>query len=105
MDIRALLGHVELATTQIYTHVSEDRIAGVVAKLEESLQIPRVTPGPPMSTNPSIGGIPSARNHAGQEGLIEVMRASGDGDVKRELHALGSQAGAWEPARSRTRSG
>ena len=26
------------------------------------------------------------------------MRACGDGDVKRELHAPGSQAGAWEPA-------
>ena len=75
IDIQTLLGHVELATTQIYIHISEDRIAGVVAKLEESLQIPRVTPGPPMSTNPSIGGIPSARNYAGQEGLIEVMWA------------------------------
>ena len=29
----ALLAHVNLATTQIYTHVSEDRIANVVSKL------------------------------------------------------------------------
>jgi integrase/recombinase XerD len=33
VDIQALLGHVNLATTQIYTHASEDRMAGVVAKL------------------------------------------------------------------------
>lgn len=28
VDIQALLGHVNLATMQIYTHVSEDRMAG-----------------------------------------------------------------------------
>jgi integrase/recombinase XerD len=33
VDIQVLLGYVKLATTQIYTHVSEDRMAGVVAKL------------------------------------------------------------------------
>ncbi|ADJ29264.1 tyrosine-type recombinase/integrase [Nitrosococcus watsonii] len=33
VDIQALLGHVDLSTTQIYTHVSEERMAGVVAKL------------------------------------------------------------------------
>jgi hypothetical protein len=66
---------VELATTQIYIHVSEDRIAGVVAKLEEPLQIPRVTPGPPMSTNPSIGGIIQRPELCRKKGLIEVMRA------------------------------
>lgn len=33
VDIQALLGHVNLSTTQIYTHVGEDRMAAVVAKL------------------------------------------------------------------------
>jgi integrase/recombinase XerD len=33
VDIQVILGHVNLATTQIYTHVSEDRMAGVVARL------------------------------------------------------------------------
>ncbi len=33
VDIQALLGHVNLATTQIYTHVSDDRMADVVSKL------------------------------------------------------------------------
>ncbi len=33
VDIQALLGHVNLATTQIYTRVREDRMASVVSKL------------------------------------------------------------------------
>ena len=33
VDIWALLGHVNLATTQIYTHVDQDRMAAVVNKL------------------------------------------------------------------------
>jgi site-specific recombinase XerD len=33
VDIQVLLGHVNLATTQIHSHVSEDRMAGVVARL------------------------------------------------------------------------
>lgn len=33
VDIQALLGHVNLSTTQIYTHVGEDRMADVVSKL------------------------------------------------------------------------
>jgi integrase/recombinase XerD len=33
VDIQALLGHVNLGTTQIYAHVSEDRMQAVVAKL------------------------------------------------------------------------
>jgi integrase/recombinase XerD len=33
VDIQALLGHANLATTQIYTHVDEDRMASVVAKI------------------------------------------------------------------------
>lgn len=33
VDIQVLLGHVDLATTQIYTHVGEDRMASVVSKL------------------------------------------------------------------------
>jgi integrase/recombinase XerD len=33
VDIQVLLGHVNLATTQIYTHVSEDRMAEVASRL------------------------------------------------------------------------
>jgi integrase/recombinase XerD len=33
VDIQVLLGHVNLATTRIYTYVSEDRMAGVVGRL------------------------------------------------------------------------
>jgi site-specific recombinase XerD len=33
VDIQALLGHVNLAMTQIYTHVDQDRMAAVVNKL------------------------------------------------------------------------
>ena len=33
VDIQALLGHVNLATTQIYTHVDQDRMAAMVNKL------------------------------------------------------------------------
>ena len=33
VDIQALLGHVNLATTPIYTHVDQDRRAAVVNKL------------------------------------------------------------------------
>ncbi len=33
IDIQALLGHVNLSTTQIYTHVNEERMASVVSKL------------------------------------------------------------------------
>jgi len=33
VDIQALLGHTNLATTPIYTHVSEERMQAVVAKL------------------------------------------------------------------------
>jgi len=32
VDIQALLGHVNLATTQIYTHVDQERMAAVVNK-------------------------------------------------------------------------
>jgi integrase/recombinase XerD len=33
VDIQVLLGHVNLTTTQIYTHVGEDRMADVVSRL------------------------------------------------------------------------
>ena len=33
VDIQALLGHVNLATTQIYSHVTEERLASVVSGL------------------------------------------------------------------------
>ena len=33
VDIQVLLGHVNRATTQIYTHVSEDRMSQVVGRL------------------------------------------------------------------------
>ena len=33
IDIQALLGHANLTTTQIYTHVDDDRMAAVVSKL------------------------------------------------------------------------
>ena len=32
-DIQALLDHVNLATTQIYTHVGQERMEQVVARL------------------------------------------------------------------------
>jgi len=34
VDIQTLLGHVNLSTTQIYTHVEEDCMASVISKLE-----------------------------------------------------------------------
>jgi site-specific recombinase XerD len=33
VDIQALLGHESISTTQIYTHVDQDRMAAVVNKL------------------------------------------------------------------------
>lgn len=33
VDIQALLGHSNIATTQIYTHVAQDRMASVVSRL------------------------------------------------------------------------
>jgi len=33
VDIKALLGHESIATTQIYFHVGQDRMAVVVARL------------------------------------------------------------------------
>lgn len=33
VDIQSLLGHANIATTQIYTHVDEDRMAAIVSKL------------------------------------------------------------------------
>jgi integrase/recombinase XerD len=32
VDIQALLGHESVATTQIYTHVGQERMAAVVSK-------------------------------------------------------------------------
>jgi integrase/recombinase XerD len=33
VDIQALLGHADIGSTQVYTHVGEDRMAELVSKL------------------------------------------------------------------------
>ncbi len=47
---------------------------------------------------PDLGGIPVPELMPGRKARSRWW-GSGEANVKQELHALGSQAGAWEPAK------
>ena len=55
--VQTLLGHADIGTTQIYTHVASDRLAEVVATKHPLARKPPPK-GPPLAERPSRFGLP-----------------------------------------------
>jgi site-specific recombinase XerC len=63
VDIQVLLGHVNLANTQIYTHVSEGRMAGVVYFARDEMKLLRISgkSWTAITSSTSIGRLSTAQ--------------------------------------------